>query len=235
MRPAGFRTDLSIYGRAIVMLTRRPTILVAPLLGAVVALVLSEFSTYLTNPIGGIGGGMFDFIGNVFYSFAFAVAIIQADEIQRGVRGTFDSAWEEARRKAAGIILAAIGFWFLVSIAQYAGSIFGLTAELALMLASAFFLIYTVPAAAIGGLPGQLAIGGSIRAVRADVFGTAILAIAFVVLFVLVPPFIVSYAAAELNFGHLVAVNLQALLRVIALGYLAFPFAKQYADVAFRI
>lgn len=226
--------DFLIYLRAVPMLVGRPSILVAPLLGAVVALVLSQIGTYLTNPLGGIGSSIFDWIASIFYTFAFAVAIVQADEIERGLRGTFDSAWENSRRKAAGIIVAAIGFWFIIYIAQYAGSIFGLTAEILLMLVAAFFLIYTIPAAAIGGLPGSLAITGSLRAVRADVLGAAILAIAFIALFEIAPLVIASYLTTAFLLNHTVAVLVLALLHAIALGYLAFPFARQYASVAFR-
>jgi len=216
------------------MLVRRPSIFVAPLLGAVVALVLSQLGAYFTNALSGLGSGIFDWIASVFYTFAFAVAIIQADQIERGLRGTFDSAWEDSRRKAAGIIIAAIGFWLVVSVGQYVGAIFGLTAEILLMLVAAFFLIYTIPASAIGGLPGSLAMAASIRAVRADPIGSAILAIAFVALFVIAPIVITAYIANAFLLSHTVATLVLAILHAIALGYLSFPFATQYASVAFR-
>lgn len=216
------------------MLLRRPSIFVAPLLGAVVALVIAEIAIYLTAPLAGAGSGIFDFIADVFYSFVFGVAIIQADAIERGLRGTFDTAWEESRHKAGGILIAAVAFWFLVNVAMYIGSIVGLEVELGLLLVTAFLLIYTIPAAAIGGLPGQLALGGSFRAVRADLIGAAALAIAFVLFFTFLPVYIASLLAERFALSHTVAVLVQALLNAIALGYLAFPFAKQYADVAYR-
>jgi hypothetical protein len=229
------RTDLGIYVRAIPMLVRAPSILAAPLLGAIVALLLDQLSGVFTNPLGGLGAGIFTWIANVFYSFAFGMAIIQADYLERGLRGTFDSAWEETRRKAAGIVVAAIGFWFLYWVAAYIGSLVGsLVVQLVLSLIAAFFLIYTIPAAAIGGLPGSLAIGGSIRAVRANVFGSAVLAIAFFLIFYLLPPMIAAYVTFAFNLGHTLGMLIQAALEAIALGYLAFPFAKQYASVAFR-
>jgi hypothetical protein len=228
------RTDYTIYIRAIAMLFRRPSILVAPLLGAVVSLVLDQIDTYLTGPLGGAASGLFSFFANVFFSFAFAIAIIQADELERGLRGTFDSAWEDARRKAGGIIIAAIGFWFLIFVAGYIGSIFGsLALQIALIIAAAFFLIYTIPAAAIGGLPGQFALGGSIRAVRDDVFGSAVLAVAFIALFLVLAPYVAAKLQATFSLSHVVAMLIQAAIEAIALGYLAFPFAKQYAGIAF--
>jgi hypothetical protein len=216
------------------MLFRRPSIFVAPLLGAVVALVLDELDNYLTGPLGGAASGLFTFFANVFFSFTFAIAIIQADQLERGLRGTFDSAWEEARRKAGGIIIAAIGFWFLIFVAGYIGSIFGsLSLQIALIVAAAFFFIYTIPAAAIGGLPGQLAIGGSIRAVRENVLGSAVLAIVFIALFLVLAPYVAARLQEAFLLSHVVAMLIQAAIEAIALGYLAFPFAKQYAGIAF--
>lgn len=226
--------DISIYARAIPMLVRRPSIFVAPLLGAVVGLVLSQIGAYLTAPIAGAGGGIFKFIADVFYGFVFGVAIIQADALVRALPGAFDAAWEDGRRKAGGIVVAAIGFWFLIMIAEYIGQIFGLEGELLLLLVAAFFLIYTIPAAAIGGLPGTLAIGGSLRAVRANILGAAVLAIAFIIFFEFLPPYIAAWLAHRFALAPTVAVLVQSFLYAVALGYLAFPFAKQYADVAYR-
>jgi len=213
-----------------------------PLLAAVVALVLSQIAPYFTGPLGGLGSGILDFIEKVVFGFAFGAAIIQADHVIRAKAGAFDTAWEEARSKAGGIILAVVGFWFVLYVAQFAGTLIGLIAQIVLMLLAAFFLIYTIPAAAIGGLPGSLAIGGSIRAVRADLLGAAILAIAFFVLFMYVPPAIVATFAGTLMlpsslgplWGSIVVMLVLALLQAVALAYLAFPFANQYEDVAFH-
>ncbi len=226
--------DLAIYPRAIPLLARQPSVFVAPLLGAVGALALGALAAYVTAPLGGVGAGLFDFAARVFYSFAFGVAIIQADALERGLHGTFDAAWEEARHKAGGIIIAAVGFWFLVMIAEYIGTLFGLTGQIVLTLVAAFFLIYTIPAAAIGGLQGNLALGGSFRAVRADLLGAAILAVVFIGIFEILPPYLVGIIGQRVLLSHTEQVLVQALFDAIALGYLAFPFAKQYANLAFR-
>jgi hypothetical protein len=229
------RTDFTIYFRAIAMMLRRPSIFVAPLLGAVVALVLDELDTILTGPFNGALSGLFAFIANVFFSFAFAIAIIQADELERGLRGTFDSAWEEARRRASGIILAAIGFWFIIYVAGLIGSLMGsLIVQLVLIVAALFFLIYTIAAAAIGGLPGQLAIGGSFRAVRDDILGSAVLTVVSILLFFFVARIVALKLQMEFSLSHVVAALIQAAIEALVLGYLAFPFAKQYAGTAFR-
>jgi hypothetical protein len=104
--------------------------------------------------------------------------------------------------------------------------------QIVLQLLVAFFLIYTIPAAAIGGMPGNLAIGASIRAVRTNVLGAAVLAIVFVLLWIWLPDFIVNRFA--LGFGVIGYELARAGIKAIVLAYLAFPFAKQYDDVAFR-
>ena len=72
----------------------------------------------------------------------------------RGRRGAFDEAWDEGRAKSGGILFAAIGFQFVMWAAGYIGSFFGCDRALPGIVA-AFFLIYTIPAASIGGIPGS--------------------------------------------------------------------------------
>ena len=228
---SGQRLDLGMYVRALPMLVRHPSIMVMPLLAAVVDLLVSSVSPLVNDPLGGLTQGIFQFFVQIIYGFAFGVAVIQASDIWRGRRGTFDDAWEEGRRKAGGIIMATIGFYFLLYVSAYIGGFLG-AVQIALEIVAAFFLIYTIPAAAIGGLPGGLAISGSFRAARANIPATIVLAIVFFLLWVELPQVIVLYAGLHLTpilFELVIAV-----IRAIVLGYLAFPFAKQYDDIAFR-
>lgn len=214
------------------MLARHPSILAMPLLAAVVDLLVSSLSPLLTDPLGGIGDSIFQFIVQIVFGFAFGVAIIQASNVLRGHKGSFDEAWVEGRHKAGGIILAVIGFYFILFVAGYAGALLGQIGATILTIIAAYFLIYTVPAAAIGGLPGSLAITGSIRAARANVLGTIVLALVFFALFYLVPIYVINPFGVALGLtGYKLAL---ALVRALVLAYLAFPFAKQYDDVAFR-
>jgi hypothetical protein len=224
--------NLSIYGRGVLHLVRHPSVFAMPLLAALIDMLVSYTSGVVTDPLGGFGIGIFQMIVQVLYLFAFGVAVIQASAIERGRRATFDDAWEEARPKAGGIILAAIGFQFVVWVAAYAGSFLGGYAQLALQVLAYIFLIFTIPAAAIGGLPGSLAISGSIRAVRANAPAAIVLALVFVVLWIGVPYAINAFVAPHLGF---IAYELSiALARAIVLGYLAFPFASAYDEIAFR-
>ncbi len=235
MRGGRRGVDFSIYGRALPYLFRNPSILAMPLLAAVLDMLLSYTAGVTTDPLGGLGSGIFGMIVQIVYLFAFGVAIIQANNIARGYKTKFDDAWEEARRKAGGIIIAAIGFQFIVWVAAYAGSLLAVIPflQIALQLLAYFFLILTIPAAAIGGLPGGLALSGSIRAVRANPLPCLILAIVFVALWIGVPLLVTTYVNAR--FGVLGYELILALSRAIVLAYMAFPFATTYDDIAFKL
>ena len=224
------RIDLAMYARAVPLLVRHPSVLVTPLLAAVVDLLLSQVSYLFTDPLGGAGAGLFQILIQLIYLCAFGVSIIQANNIWRGLRGSFDEAWEEGRVQFGGIALGAIGFQFVVWAASYIGSFLG-SFGLILGAVAAFFLIFTIPAASIGGTPGSLAISASIRAVRAEPIGALILAVVFVAIWYVAVPIGLPYLLVHLSatVGSIVA----AVARAIALGYLAFPFAKQYDDIAF--
>jgi hypothetical protein len=227
------RVDIAIYGRALLLLVRHPSILALPLLAAVIDMLVSYWSGAFTDPLGGFGSGIFQMIVQIIYLFAFGVAVIQANNIVRGYRGGFDDAWEESRRKAGGIILAAIGFQFIVWAAGYVTGILGGGVQLAVELVVYFFLILTIPAAAIGGLPGGLAISGSVRAVRANPPACILLAIVFALLWVFVPEWIAMLAATH-PIGLFAYYLSLAVARAIVLAYLAFPFAATYDNIAFR-
>lgn len=225
------RIDLTTYVRAIPLLLRHPSILAVPLLAAVVDVLGDRLVLLLTDAIGNAGAGIFAMLVQLVYLWAFGVAIVQASNIWRERRGSFDEAWDESRTKFGGIALAAIGFQFIVWAAAYVGSFLGPAVALALEAIAAFFLIYTMPAAAIGGMPGSLALSASIRGVRANIGASILLALVFFAIwYVLVPiglPFLL------INLPLLAGQLVMAAVRAAALAYLAFPFAKQYDDVAF--
>lgn len=225
----GQRIDFMSYVRALSSLVRHPSILAMPLLAAVIDMLVSRWSGAFTDPLGGFGSSIFGMIVQIVYLFAFGIAVIQANNIQRGFRTGFDDAWEEGKRKASGIILAAIGFQFLVYVAAYIGSVLGSIVGIVLQLAAYFFLILTIPAAAIGGLPGGLAISGSVRAVRANPLACVVLAVVFVALWAYLPMYIARYFTSETALDLTIAA-----VRAVVLAYLAFPFSATYDDIAFR-
>lgn len=235
MRGGRQGVNFSIYGRALPYLVRNPSILAMPLLAAVLDMLLSYTGQVASDPLGGLGTGIFGMIIQIVYLFAFGVAIIQANNIARGYKTKFDDAWEEARRKAGGIFIAAIGFQFIVYVAAYVGSLLSIVPflQIALQLLAYFFLILTIPAAAIGGLPGGLALSASMRAVRGNPIPCLVLAIVFVALWIGVPLLVTVYIGDR--FGTLGYELIIAVSRAIVLGYMAFPFATTYDDIAFKL
>lgn len=228
----GQGVDLAMYARALSLLFTHPSIFVAPLAAALIDLLVSSLSPILTDPVGGLFNSIFQFAVQIVYGFAFGIAVIQASHIWRGRRGTFDEAWDEARSKAGGIILAVIGFYFFIYVAGQVGGYLGPIGALLLPIVAAFFLLYTIPAAAIGGLPGGMAISGSYRAARANILGTIVLALLFYALFYVVPIYTVNQFGVALGLiGYKLVL---AFIRGFSLAYLAFPFSKQYDDTAFR-
>ncbi len=223
--------DIGMYVRAVPLLLRHPSILAVPLLAAVVDVLVDQVTPLLTNALGGAGAGIFAMLVQLVYLWAFGVAIVQASNIWRGRKGSFDEAWDEARAKFGGIALAAVGFQFIVWAASYVGSFLAPALGLALGAVAAFFLIYTMPAAAIGGLPGSLALSASIRGVRGNVVASIVLAFVFCAIWYVLVPIGLPYLLERLT--PLEWQLVMAAARALALAYLAFPFAKQYDEVAF--
>lgn len=232
MRRGGPSVNIAIYGQAFVHLVRHPSILLLPLAAAAIDLFIWYWSALFTDPLGGFGAGLFQMVVQIVYLFAFGGAVIQANSIARGYRTNFSDAWDETRRKSGGILIAAIGFQFVTWIAQYIGQFLGIAVlSYALQLIAYFFLILTMPAAAIGGLPGGLALSGSIRAVRANWPACVVLAVVFIALWIYLPVYalipLAQYGAIAYRAGG-------AVLSAIVLAYLAFPFAVTYDETAFR-
>ncbi|MHB8152666.1 MAG: hypothetical protein ACYDGW_10585 [Vulcanimicrobiaceae bacterium] len=224
------RIDLWMYLISFIWIVRRPAVFAAPLLAAVVALLLGSFSGYMTDPLGGFGAGIFQIVIEIAYGFALGVAVIFARDCWRGRRAGFDSAWEEARGKAGSIVLATIGFWFIVYVAALVGGLFGAWGGIGGELVATFFLIYAIPAAAIGGFPGSVALSASIRAVRNHPLPTALLAIVFILLWFYLPSLVLPLIWPYTN--PTTAQLAAAVLQAVTLGYLAFPLAKGYDEVS---
>jgi hypothetical protein len=220
-----------MYLRSFPLLFRHPSILAVPLLAAVIDVLFDRIAPLFTDPMGGGGAGIFAMLSQLVYLWAFGVAIVQASNVWRGRRGSFDDAWEESRAKFGSIALAAVGFQFVVWAASFIGSFLADVAGLALGAVAAFFLIYTIPAAAIGGMPGSMALAASVRAVRESVLGSIILAVVFFAVFYVAVPIALPFAL--IHVPPLGGQLIMAAARALALAYLAFPFAKQYDDVAF--
>ena len=231
--------DLGVYVRAVPLLLRNPSIGVVPLLMAVVAVLIGQ----LTSPYGGgmltvATGGIGALIALLLQMFGLGTACIIADDAWRHGRASFDRGWEDARRRTPDILMASIGFTLLLGVAQYVGALLNL-GLIALGLAAVvfFFLIWTLPAAAVGGIPGGAAIQVSIERVRSSPMSAAAVAVVSVAVVLLLYVF-VPVALDEMLFPYvpltpITMALIAALFHAIAIAYIAAVITKTYTDRAF--
>jgi len=172
--------DWKLYVLAIPLLARNPALLLAPFAGALVGVFLTAFygGVAAADPLSGmVSGGIAQLIAFLLKSFALGVSLIIASGAWRRGVYSFDDAWVDARRKAGDILMAALGLNLVVYVAGLVGAFVSPPAGMLLSLAAIYFLIYTLPAAAIGGFPGTAALQASIDRVQRRYVPTAVLLI----------------------------------------------------------
>jgi hypothetical protein len=235
-RAHGPDVDLSVYAKAVPLLVRNPVIVVVPLLMAVIGVLLQlTMMSYGGGAMGSLTGRLASFIANLLELFGLGAACIIADDAWRHGRASFEKGWAEARIRGGDILFAAVGFTLLLWVAQYAGSLLGPLA-LALTVLVVVFLVWTIPAAAIGGVPGGAAIQVSIDRVRGAPLPAVIAAVAGVLVLWIGVPLLSAYLSAwvPLLRASLIAnLLVSALLQGVAVGYMALILAKTYTDAAF--
>ncbi len=240
MRQLG-RVDGGTYGRAFLLLARNPTLMLGPFLAAIAsAVLLLVFSVPQfggNGVLGAINGGIVGLIVQILDGFGLGLALIGADTALRRGRAAFDDMWDQARRRAGDLFIAALGFNFVIWIAQLVGGFipFG---SLALSLIALFFFIYTLPAAAIGGIPGGAALQVSLERAQRNLLPTALVTVVYVVAYFLLPSYGVNLAASVLQIAPMlpidpVVVLSSAVIKAIGAGYLAIVLAKAYNDASY--
>ena len=230
--------DFSIYASAAALLVRNPTIIVVPLLMAVVGVLINRVIVAGAGA-GGLGGLtasvalLFEFL---LLLFGLGAACIIADDAWRHSRASFEKGWVEARRRAPEILMTAVGVSLLFTVGQIVTQTFGVIGYL-LLAVIAFFLIFAIPASAIGGIPGAAAIQVSIDRVRANPLSAAVATIVTIALTMYVAPIaavaIDGWFAPYDGGTTLVGALALAVLQSIAIGYSALVITKSYFDVAF--
>jgi hypothetical protein len=223
--------DWKMYFQALPLYARNLGVLLYPLIAAGIGLGLTYLEAPLFNPIGGAGDPIIAFIIQIIYGYGFALAVIFADDAWRHGRGNLRSTWNQARMKAGNIILAIIGFYFLIYVAGLIGQIGGPYVSLVLTVLAVWAFIYSIPAAAIGGIPAGGAFSASLQAARRHPVATAVLAIVSYGVYRALTVFALNAIGGYMGFGYDAA---QVLLTAIAIGYIAIIIARQYADLAFR-
>ena len=238
MRSLG-SVDLGAYLRAFVLLVRNPQIALGPLLAALVQVLLfmvipPDSGGFLSVANSGLAG----LVSQLLSSFGLAVALIVADMAWRRGRAPFDDAWEQARRKTGDILIAALGFSFVIYVAGLVGSVIPLFGPIVLSLVALFFFIYTLPAAAFGGIPGSASLQISLERARGAVLPTLLVTALYVLAFVFAPTLIAAaleplyLAKAAFGSGGVPAL-ISALIRALISSYVALVLAKTYADVSY--
>jgi hypothetical protein len=240
--------DPGAYLRAFILLVRTPQIVLAPLLAAVVNVLLLMLVPGDTGGfIGSANSGIAGLVAQLIASFGLAVALIVADAAWRSGRASFDDAWENARRRAGDILMAALGFNFVVYVAGLIGGFVGNIGAIVLSLVATYFFIYTLPAAAFGGIPGAAALQVSLERARASVAPTVLVTILYVAGTLLLPLLIFA-VLYPLVLTALNAVGphatspfvldvvprlIEAFINALVSSYVALVLAKTYADVSY--
>ncbi|HEY0383110.1 MAG TPA: hypothetical protein VGC72_13015 [Candidatus Elarobacter sp.] len=243
MRRAPGGVDLAVYATAIPLLLRNPSIIVVPLLmgivGVLVGLMLAGFgggaAGYASSGLGGL-------LVRLLQVFGLGVACIIADDAWRHGSASFDRGWTEAQRRGTDLLMAGIGITLIVYVALVAGALVGAVAFgipiLPLLLAAVAMtlLIWAVPAAAVGGVPGGASIQDSIDRVR----GNAVPAVLTMIVCGLVlyaalygSGYVWFWAAPYLGGSAIAHLVIDAVLQAIAVGYIALIITKTYTDTAF--
>ncbi|MFN2448465.1 MAG: hypothetical protein ABR508_01555 [Candidatus Baltobacteraceae bacterium] len=227
------RLDLLSYVRAVPVLGRNMGVVAAPLAGMLIVIALAWLNHPLFDQVGGAGDPITGLLANLAQGFAFGIAVIFADDAWRHGRGHLSSSWDGARSRAANILIASLGFFFLLYVAGMIGAILPVPyLALALQAIAVWAFIYAIPAAAIGGIPGGAVFSQSLQTARRNPVATALLVIVCAIVYIGLTGYALAALAGSMNWAARDAAQL--VLGALALGYIAVVIAKQYADFAFR-
>jgi hypothetical protein len=233
MRRSGSYLDWKFYFEALPLYARNLGVLFYPLIAAAIAFGIGRLGIWFSAPSGFALVPIFGYVALVVEGYGFALAVIFADDAWRHQRANLRAAWDQGKRRAGDIIIAIIGFFFLVWVGGVVGSILPVPyLPLVLQVLAVWAFLYAIPAAAIGGIPAGGAFSASLHAARRHPLATAILAIVSYGVWIGLTHYALS--AISPYTGDAAYAAAQVLLAAIALGYIALIVARQYADLAFR-
>lgn len=231
--------DLGVYAAALPLLLKNPTLIVVPLLTLVAGVLLRQvIAPFGGGSVGSLTVGLAQFVVALLGMYGLGSACILADDAWRRGRGSFESSWTQTQTKSGEILYGAIGVALLVSVGQYVGAVFSGTIGIIVMALAVFFLIWTIPAAAIGGVPGAAAIQISIERVRSAPLAAGIATAVTLLLVFFAAPYLaleVAQAAGPTAFASPIAFDLIIeVFRAIFIAYVALILSKTYSDASFR-
>lgn len=226
------RLDFGSYLQAFVLLFRNPSLVLAPLLSALIGVGIALIAP-TQGVLGGLTGGVAGIGQMLLDSFALSVSLIVADlAIRRGGTVPFATAWEQARRKAPDILMAALGFNFILWAAGSVGGVFGLLG-IVLPLVALYFFVYTLPAAAIGGIPGSAAPQVSVERVQRTPVATLIMLVVMGAVYYVTAMSMLPILGGLMLSGGFLVLLLNAIIRAVGIAYVSLVLAKGYADASY--
>jgi hypothetical protein len=231
--------DLGVYLQAIPLLVRNPSIIVVPLLMAVIGVLVGRvMQPYGGSPFSQMTSGLAGFILLLLQLFGLGAACIIADDAWRHGRASFDRGWSETQRRGGEILMSALGVAIVTSLGQFVAVLLGSLVSLILSVVIALFLIWAIPAAAIGGVPGGASIQISIDRVRGNPLSAAIATIVTIAVTFFGAPWLATIVIGWLlpylaGSAPIIESLLFALFSAIAYGYVALILTKTYSDAAF--
>jgi hypothetical protein len=230
--------DLGLYLRAFPLLVRHPQIMLGPFLAGLAQIALTAVMPGGTGFLAAANSGLEGLFATLISSFGLAIAIIVADAAWRYRQAPFKDAWEQARHKGGDIVMAAFGVSFVIYMASLVGSIIPIVGPIGLMLVATYFMIYALPAASIGGIPGFGSLQASIDRARAAVLPSILVTLAYILVYDLgravfeetvVPALLgVGPFTSEVTFSIL-----NAVVQAPFAAYVALVLAKTYDDVSY--
>jgi hypothetical protein len=240
MRNLG-KVDFMAYLRAFGLLARNPQIALAPLLAAVISVLLLMLFPADSGSgfLGSANSGLAQLLAQLVWYTGIGFALIGAEAAWRRGRAPFDDTFEEGKRKLGDIALAAFGFTFITTIGSVLSGMFGSDIlGLVLNLVATYFFIYTVPAAAIGGVPGFGALEISLQRARGTPLATLVVTVVFIAAFTYVPILVVEALTPVLLSNSFLAqgtvINiLVAAIKAVVAAYVALVLAKAYDDASY--
>jgi hypothetical protein len=232
-RPA---IDFAAYFSAIGLLLRNPAIVLGPLAAA---MCTAFITTVLPGQTGGVaaalGGGLWSLIFFLIDCFGLGVALIAADSAWRHGKVVFDDALDQAKARAGGLLMAAVGLNFIMWLALQFGSFLSPALGIAGFLAALFFFIYALPAAAIGGVSGVESLQVSLDRVKTNYAAAALVYVvsaSLVAAMLLGLHSVLTYTALG-GWPSSVQTIVLAIAEAIVSSYIALILAKTYSDVTF--
>jgi hypothetical protein len=223
------RIDFMVYIRALELYFRNPVIALAPLAANALSIPLIRF--------GPTAGGIVGLLTLLIQLFALGVAVIAADFTWRYKKARMSQAWFEAKRKISDILLASLGLTFVIFLPSLLSGFLG--AFVILLQAVAFiFVIYAIPAAAIGGIPGQAALQVSVDKTQANPATTIVLFIVCYMIYNAAPLMDSSIysmfsTAIPVAYALIIAAVISAITHAFVLGYIALLLARVYYETAY--